>query len=165
MKADWDKLGDKYAKSPSVMIVDVDCTAGGQSTCQTHGVKGYPTIKYFINGKAKDYQGGRDYNSLAGFASKTLDIAKCDALTGKNCKPNEQKFIEKHQGMSSTEIAAVMKERDDKFKQTKKDFQAVQKEFKGKEKEYKKGEKAHKKTAGLLKTLQKAAAKKTKDEL
>jgi len=27
MKPDWDKLGSNYADHPSVLIVDVDCTA------------------------------------------------------------------------------------------------------------------------------------------
>ena len=57
MKPDWDKLGGYYADHPSVLIVDVDCTADGQGTCQRMGVQGYPTIKYFMSGdkKGKDY--------------------------------------------------------------------------------------------------------------
>ena len=43
MKPDWDKLGGHYADHPSVLIVDVDCTADGQGTCQRMGVQGYPT--------------------------------------------------------------------------------------------------------------------------
>ena len=49
MKPDWDKLGGYYADHPSVLIVDVDCTADGQGTCQRMGVQGYPTIKYFMS--------------------------------------------------------------------------------------------------------------------
>ena len=69
MKPDWDKLGQTYADSESVLIVDVDCTAAGQGTCQKMGVQGYPTIKYFIGGdkKGQAYQGGRDLNSLQQF--------------------------------------------------------------------------------------------------
>ena len=47
MAPDWNKLGQHYADSPSVLIVDVDCTADGQGTCQRMGVRGYPTIKGF----------------------------------------------------------------------------------------------------------------------
>ena len=53
MKPDWDKLGQHYADSSSVLIVDVDCTADGQSTCQRMGVQGYPTIKYYMAGDKK----------------------------------------------------------------------------------------------------------------
>ena len=49
MKQDWDDLGSHYGSThDSVLIVDVDCTAGGQGTCQKMGVQGYPTIKYFM---------------------------------------------------------------------------------------------------------------------
>jgi hypothetical protein len=95
------------------MIVDVDCTADGKSTCAQQDVKGYPTIKYFMAGSKKgclsavifvkkcnlkgicsnyrlmpfsfqgqDYQGGRDYAALSKFVESTLDIAKCEPLTG-----------------------------------------------------------------------------------
>jgi hypothetical protein len=97
MKPDWDKLGKHYADSDSVLIVDVDCTAAGQGVCQKMGVKGYPTIKYFMAGdkKGKDYQGGRDFASLKGFAEKTLNKASCNAVTKNGCKANEVAFIEK----------------------------------------------------------------------
>ena len=41
----------------------VDCTID-QSICQKYGVKGYPTIKFFRNGKPKDYQGVRTNDKL-----------------------------------------------------------------------------------------------------
>ena len=40
MKPAWDKLGDAYADSASVVVGDADCTASGQSLCQDHGVGG-----------------------------------------------------------------------------------------------------------------------------
>ena len=59
MKPAWDQLGQTYANSESVLIVDVDCTAAGQGVCQKVGVRGYPTIKYYLAGEktGKDYQG------------------------------------------------------------------------------------------------------------
>ena len=99
MKPDWDKLGQHYADHPSVMIVDVDCTADGQGTCNRMGVQGYPTIKYFMSGdkKGKDYQMGRDFNSLKQFAESKLNKPVCDAATKKGCAKNEIAFIEKHE--------------------------------------------------------------------
>ena len=37
---------------------DSDCTQDGKSLCQAQGVRGYPTIKYFINGQENAYKGG-----------------------------------------------------------------------------------------------------------
>lgn len=166
MKADWNKLGDKYANSDSVMIVDVDCTGPGQSTCGSQGVKGYPTIKYFMAGKkaGRDYQGGRDYKSLATFVKSTLDKAKCDALTGKNCAKNQKKFIEAHKTKSVSELEEIIATRKEKFTAAKAEQEERQKAFKKLEKEYKLNTKDFKKTekmynmaSSILKTLQKAA--------
>lgn len=70
MKPDWDKLASEFQDSTSVLIADVDCTAGGKDLCETHGVKGYPTIKSFRAGdtEGEDYQGGRDFESLKSHA-------------------------------------------------------------------------------------------------
>ena len=77
MAPDWNKLGASFADSSSVLIVDVDCTADGERTCQRMGVRGYPTIKYFMSGdkKGKDYQQGRDFNSLKQFADRALNLS------------------------------------------------------------------------------------------
>ena len=85
MAPDWNKLGASFADSSSVLIVDVDCTADGERTCQRMGVRGYPTIKYFMSGdkKGKDYQQGRDFNSLKQFADRTLNKPTCDAASKK----------------------------------------------------------------------------------
>ena len=50
MKPDWDALAQEYEGHPTVLIADVDCTAGGKALCEKHGVKGYPTIKTFSAG-------------------------------------------------------------------------------------------------------------------
>ena len=88
------------------MIVDVDCTAEGSGTCQKVGVQGYPTIKYYPAGdkKGKDYQGGRDYDSLKSFVVKTLDKPVCDAATKKGCAKNEIEFLKKMDGKSKAEL-------------------------------------------------------------
>jgi len=137
MKADWDKLGAKYATSEGVMIVDADCTGPAQSTCGSQGVKGYPTIKYYIDGKAKDYQGGRDYNSLSTFVKKTLDKASCDVKTQKGCKPIQKKFIEANSGKSKDDLTQMKKDRKAAFKALEKEFKAQEKAFKVATKKYK----------------------------
>jgi len=94
MKPAWDKLMKEYKGNPSSLVADVDCTAAGQSLCQTHGVKGYPTIKYGDPNQLQDYQGGRDFNSLKSFADSSLG-PKCGAENLKLCKgPVKEKYEE-----------------------------------------------------------------------
>ena len=74
MKPDWDRLGDDFAGSKTVVIADVDCTVH-QDLCGKYGVRGYPTIKYWKAGQPADgtkYQGGRDFNALKKFVESTL---------------------------------------------------------------------------------------------
>jgi len=96
MKPAWDQLGDEFAGSSSVVIGDADCTASGEEICQTFGIKGYPTIKYFLDGDSEgtDYQGGRDYDSLKAFVEDTLEV-KCSVTDQELCTDKEKAYIEK----------------------------------------------------------------------
>lgn len=40
MKPAWDKLGDEYAASSSVLIADADCTESAQELCTNFGIGG-----------------------------------------------------------------------------------------------------------------------------
>lgn len=164
MKGDWDKLAKKY-KNSNVMIVDVDCTAAGKGTCGKHGVKGYPTIKYFKAGKKSGsaYQGGRDFASLDRQA-KTLDVPACDPVTLKGCLPIEKKFIEAQKGKTKSELSAILTEKKDGFKETETTFKAAKKEFRATEKSFKKDQKKFKLAETILKKLIKTAPE-SKDEL
>ncbi len=55
-----------------------------------------PTIKYFLDGEpdGKDYQGGRDYDSLKEFIENELEI-KCNIQDGSGCTDKEKGYIEK----------------------------------------------------------------------
>lgn len=167
MKADWDRLGAKWNKGGSVLIIDVDCTAGGQSTCQQQGVQGYPTIKYYKDGKTTGsaYQGGRDFNSLDSFVKRTLDVAKCDVATKKNCKKNELKFIKENEGKSTNELEDMLAQRSDALKTKKKELRELEKAFREKEKEFKKEEKRFQLSSALLKGLIKQVKSSGKTEL
>jgi len=102
MKPAWDSLGDEYAGSSSVVIADVDCTAeGGKELCAEYDVKGYPTIKYFVDGdtKGEDYKGGRDIDSLKKFVEEDL-ASKCNALDPVDCSEKERKYIDKQKSQS-----------------------------------------------------------------
>jgi len=80
MKPDWDKLMAEFKGNPSVLIGDADCTESGKALCETHGVQGFPTIKYGDPAELKDYEGGRTYADLKSFAETSL---------GPQCGPGE----------------------------------------------------------------------------
>merc|ERR1719445_978594 len=72
MKPDWDKLMKEFKDNKDVLIADVDCTADGKPLCSTHGVQGFPTLKWGNPAALEDYQGGRDFDSLKTFAEENL---------------------------------------------------------------------------------------------
>lgn len=111
MKPAWDKLGDEYAASSTVLIADADCTdEAAQQLCQDFGISGYPTIKYFLDGdkEGSDYQGGRDFGSLKQFVEDTLEI-KCNVDDGSDCTDKEKGYIEKMKAKGSDERAKQIK--------------------------------------------------------
>jgi len=101
MKPDWDKLGDEFAASSSVLIGDADCTGTGEEICKQFEVKGYPTIKYFFGDtNGEDYQGGRDYDSLKSFVEEKLEV-KCKVDDPTECTDKEKSYIEKMKSKTS----------------------------------------------------------------
>jgi hypothetical protein len=161
MKPAWDRLGSEYKDSASVMIVDVDCTAEGSGTCNKVGVQGYPTIKYYNAGdkKGKDYQGGRDYDSLKSFVSKTLDKPLCDAVTKKGCAKNEIEFLNKMDGKSKAELKAELKTKTDELNSIKAEMKTATKEFNAKTQAWKKRQAVINRANKLLGDLIKASDK------
>ena len=111
MKAAWDKLGDEFADSSSVVIGDADCTASGKDLCEKFEVRGYPTVKYFVDGDAKgaDYQGGRDFDSLKKHVVDKLEV-KCDVGSPDACDDKEKKYIAKVQKKFGADAAKFAKE-------------------------------------------------------
>jgi protein disulfide isomerase len=67
----WDQLADKM-KDENVVIAKYDAT-----TNENEGVniKGFPTLKYYKNGNAIDYSGGRDLDSLLKFVSEHATLS------------------------------------------------------------------------------------------
>jgi len=111
MKPAWDKLGDAFKGSSSVVIGDVDCTAGGESVCSDNGVSGYPTIKYFTaetGKKGEDYSGGRDFDSLEKFTKETL-AKKCDVVTKEDCNDKAKAYIDKQGSKDVDKLQAEAK--------------------------------------------------------
>merc|ERR1712232_1090325 len=69
----WTELAGKVS-GDKVTIAKVDCTKQ-KSLCTTHGVRGYPTLKYFKGGSSEGekYQGGRDIASFEKFIDAFID--------------------------------------------------------------------------------------------
>jgi len=105
MKPAFDKLAAEYESSSSVAIVDVDCTKE-QDLCSKNGVKGYPTVKYYLDGEAKDYQSGRTFDDMKKFVEENLE-RKCTVSDPKECSDKEKGFIEK---MKAKDKASISKE-------------------------------------------------------
>jgi len=106
MKPDYDKLSSEFGSSSSVVVADVDCTSdGGKPVCDSIGVQGYPTIKYFKDGdkKGTDYSGGRDYDALQKFIKEELE-RKCMIEDQQECEDKEKEFIKKMQAKGADEI-------------------------------------------------------------
>jgi len=155
-------LAKAFKESDVVGVYDVDCTAAGQPLCGKWGVKGYPTIKYWLAGSksAKDYQGPREYNGLKSFVDSTFKAA-CNGLTGKGCNDQEKRYIEKTKEKSAEELAEEKKTKEQELKALKKERDDAEKELKEKHKKWKSKETALNKALMLIKQFEKAAKKKS----
>lgn len=107
MKPDWDKLGDIYSKDSDVIIGDVDCTGSGKDLCQTHGIKGFPTLKSFWRTFSDDYSGSRSFDDLKSFAEKMTPM--CAPGYMENCSEEERGYIETMMSHESSELLAEVK--------------------------------------------------------
>jgi len=90
---------DEFKDSATALVADVDCTADGQSLCEKHEVKGYPTIKYGDPTELKDYQGGRSFDDLKKFAEENLGPT-CSPATLELCPEDKRKKLEGFMKMS-----------------------------------------------------------------
>jgi len=112
MKPAWDKLGDEFADSATVIIGDVDCTVE-KSLCSQYGVRGYPTIKYFTGATASEgdkYEGGRDFETLKKFASESLGPS-CSPDNLDLCDDEQKENISAAQALSPEDRKAQIAEK------------------------------------------------------
>jgi len=170
MKPDWDKLMDAFAEHATAVIADVDCTAEGKSLCETHGVKGYPTLKYGDPGDLQEYKGGRDYDALEKFATEELKPA-CSPANIHLCDETKAATINKFLGLAGDELDAMIaegektiEEAEEKFKTAVEGLQATYQKLMDEKEKVQAGIKDA--GLGLMKSCKAHAAKSTgSDEL
>lgn len=64
----WEKLAEEFGPESGVKVGKVDCTLHSD-VCNSHGVRGYPTLKLFKDGfeEGTKYSGGRDLGALVDY--------------------------------------------------------------------------------------------------
>jgi len=109
MKPDWDSLAADFKDSKTVVIADVDCTTTGKSLCEKHGVRGYPTIKFYNppDEDGEDYKGGRDLAALKKFASTELGPG-CSVDLIDNCSDEQKTELKTYIDMDAAERATKL---------------------------------------------------------
>jgi hypothetical protein len=171
MKPDWDSLGADYADSKTVIIADVDCTAGGKPLCDKYGVRGYPTIKYFNppDEEGEDYKGGRDLAALKKFVETELGPG-CSVDTKENCSAEQLTELEKYIAMPAEERDTKLADMKAKMAKAEEDHNELLKTLQAQFKESQDGlEKLKEDSAPVIKMLKaaspKPAASAAKDEV
>jgi hypothetical protein len=123
MKPDWDKLMAEFKDSPTALIADVDCTAGGKALCEEVGVRGYPSIKYGDPNNLEDYKGGRKFDDLKKFAEENLG-PQCGPANLDLCTDEKKEAIAKFMAMSMEELKAAIQEKTGTLEKLETDFKA-----------------------------------------
>merc|ERR1719146_501715 len=123
MKPAWDKLIKEFEGSDSALVADVDCTAGGKDLCETHGVQGFPTIKYGDPSDLQAYEGGRDFDSLQKFAKENLK-PMCSPKNLDLCDADKKKEIETLQALSADDLDAEIEKKEAESKEAEETFDA-----------------------------------------
>jgi len=168
MKPAWDQLAAEYADSKTAGVYDVDCTSDGKPLCGTHGVRGFPTIKYGDPSNLEDYKGGRDLKSLQAFAAENLK-PMCSPANIDLCDADKKAQLEGFMAMSDADLDAKIKEKKDEGDKLEETFttevKALQAKYEQLQKDKEEGIKAVKESGlGLMQAVA-AHQKKVKSEL
>lgn len=122
MKPAWDKLADEFEGSPDALVGDVDCTQeSGKKLCSTHGVQGFPTIKWGDPTALEDYKGGRGFPELMKFAEENLK-PMCGPAYLDLCSEEKKTEITTLQKMSSADLNAKIAEKEKELKAANDEF-------------------------------------------
>ena len=66
----YDRLSEEGVDQVTVAKVDATVET---ALASKYEVKGYPTLKWFINGTEYDFKGGRDFDTMNAFLKKALE--------------------------------------------------------------------------------------------
>merc|ERR1719391_1137062 len=157
-----------YADHATILVADVDCTAGGKDLCEDIGVEGFPTIKHGDPANLEDYEGGRDYDDLEKFAKENLG-PRCGPANLDLCDAAGKKTIEGFMAMSAADLKKAIEEKDAEMKKADEDLEEL---LKGLQSQYEEAQKKRDDTKkeikeaglGLMKAVQ-AHRKLAKSEL
>lgn len=168
MKPDWDKLMAEFKDSTSVLVADVDCTAGGKSKCEEVGIKGYPSIKYGDPDDLQDYNGGRTFKDLQKFASEMGP--SCGPANLDLCDDAKKAKIAELTSMSEADRQKAIDESAKELEKIEADFKAfvegLQKQYtEGSEKKDKDLQAVKDSGLGLMKAVHAFEKKRAKSEL
>merc|ERR1719362_2726991 len=123
MKPAWDKLMAQWTDKPGVLIADVDCTSDGKQTCETHGVQGFPTIKWGDPSALEDYEGGRSFDDLDSFAKENLK-PMCSPKNIDLCDAEKKQQIEGYMKMDASALDAEIEKKEAEAKEVEETFNA-----------------------------------------
>mmetsp|Transcript_8561 Transcript_8561/g.12606 ORF Transcript_8561/g.12606 Transcript_8561/m.12606 type:complete len:224 (+) Transcript_8561:61-732(+) len=123
MASDWEKLASDFESAEDIMIAEVDCDNDtNKPICTANGVQGFPTLKYGNAMALDDYEGGRDYSSLSGFAKENLKPT-CSPFNLDLCEGDEKASIEKYFAMDIAELEKKVAEVDSAIEKADKTFE------------------------------------------
>jgi hypothetical protein len=159
----------EYKDSTTALVADVDCTAGGKDLCETHGVRGYPSIKYGDPSALEDYQGGRSLSDLQTFAAENLK-PMCSPSNLDLCDDEKKAEIKKYQDMSEADLEAAIQAKSKEIADAEEAFntglKGLQETYEKLQKDKDEGIKAIKDSGlGLMQAVAATAGSKPKEEL
>merc|ERR1712130_1068298 len=96
--------GADFASAEDIMIAEVDCDNEiNRPICSENNVQGFPTLKYGNAMALDDYEGGRDYESLSGFAKENLKPT-CSPFNLDLCEGEEKAKIDGYFAMDISDL-------------------------------------------------------------
>lgn len=104
----------EFDGNANVLVADVDCTADGKSLCETHGIRGYPTIKHGSPDNLEDYEGGREYDDILTFAKGLKPL--CSPAKRDLCDEKDLAQIEEFEALGIEELQNQVDEGEKKIK-------------------------------------------------
>merc|ERR1712118_324641 len=136
--------------------------------CETHGIRGYPTIKWGDPSSMEDYDGGRTPSALQDFAKENLKPV-CSPSNLDLCDDAKKKEISDLQALSADELDAKIAAKKKEIEAAEETFstglKALQAKYEELQKEKDEGLKAVKESGlGLMQAVAAHAAK-PKEEL